>query len=126
MVFTFFACFSLLVTMFLLMLSMGNFSSSIWPYWLPMKRPSWSIRTGLIPGLISLVSVNVIGVLAIPPALAVLLPHGLGLDGIAYFFMPVSILYGLLIYSLTLTPAANVLRSNEFLVLHRVAEREEL
>ncbi|MFH1676947.1 MAG: hypothetical protein ABIC40_07965, partial [bacterium] len=51
--YAFFASFGLLITMFLIILGIGNFTSSIWPYWMPLDRPSFSLRSTVILGLVN-------------------------------------------------------------------------
>lgn len=122
----FFAVFTLLVTLFLLVLSIGNFTSSIWPYWMPFDKPSFTLRSTVILGLVN-TGVSIVLAVAIFPALAaVALPYFYHVEGLGYFLMPLSILYGFLFHRLTLNPAVGVMENNEFLIIRRVADREQL
>lgn len=124
--FVFFAVLSLLVTLFLLILSIGNYASAIWPYWMPLDKPSFTLRSTVVLGLVNVGAVIAL-VIAFAPALAaVVVPHLLGNDVVTYVCMPLVVIYGLVFHRLTLRGAVGLLESNEFLILRRVTEREEL
>ncbi len=124
--FAFFGVLSLTVTLFMLILSIGNFASSLWPYWMPLDQPSFTLRSTVILGVVNL-GVTIALVIAYAPALAaVAVPYFLGIKWLAYLLMPVAVVYGFIFYRLTLSPAVGLLESNEFLVLRRIADREEL
>ncbi len=121
----FFATFSLMITLFILILSIGNFTSAIWPYWMPLDRPSFTLRGTLILSLVNAGALIALA-LAFAPALAmVALPIYLGNNLLAYLLMPVAVAYGILFHRLTFDPAVGLLESNEFLVLRRVADNEQ-
>jgi hypothetical protein len=124
--FAFFAVFSLLLTVFLLILAAGNFTSSIWPYWMPLDKPSFTLRTTLILSLVNMGVVIALSIAFAPAAAMVVLPALYGLHWLSYVLMPVAIAYGVLIYRLTMGPAVSLFKSNEFLILRRIADREEL
>ncbi len=124
--FTFFAVFSLLLTMFLLILAAGNFTSSIWPYWMPLDKPSFTLRTTLILSLVNMGVVLALSIAFVPAGAIVVLPALFGLHWLSYILMPVAIAYGVLIHRLTMGPAVSLFENNEFLILRRIADREEL
>ena len=124
--FAFFASFGLLITMFLIIMGIGNFTSSIWPYWMPLDRPSFTLRSTVILGLVNLGTTILLLIFSAPPLLLVLVPYFYGHELLAWIFIPISVLYGFTFHRLTLGPAMKLAESNEFLILKRVAEREEL
>jgi len=124
--YTFFAWFSLMVTLFLLILTIGNFTSTIWPYWMPLDKPSFTLRSTVILGLVNMAATILLAILFAPALAAVYFPHEFGQDWLSYIMMLAAVAYGILIHQFTLKPAVQLLESNEFLVLRRVAEREEL
>lgn len=124
--FTFFTWLSLFITLFLLILTIGNFTSSIWPYWMPLDKPSFTLRTTVIIGLVNLGALLILAILYAPPLIAVVLPELAGYRLISYIMMPISVIYAFLIHRFTLKAAVGLLESNEFLVLRRVGDREEL
>lgn len=124
--YAFFSWLTSLVVMFLLILAFGNFTSSIWPYWMPLDKPSFTLRTTVILGLVNF-GFSIVLVVAMSPVVAMLLlPYDAGLQWLGYLMMPVALAYGLFIYKLAIKPAVDLFKSNEFLVLRRVADREQL
>lgn len=124
--FAFFAWLSLLLTLFLLILSIGNFTSSIWPYWMPLDQPSFSMRTTIILSVVNLGATIALAVAFSIPAAMVLLPWRLGNETLSYILMPVAVIYGLLFHRYTIGTAVGLLESNEYLVLRRIADKEQL
>jgi len=123
---SFFAWLSLLITLFLLILSIGNFVSATWPYWMPLDKPSFTLRTTMILGLVNMGAALALAISFAPAAALVILPHTAGHDMLSWLMMPVAVAYGVLFHQLTLGPAVGLLESNEFLILRRVADREQL
>jgi len=124
--YTFFVVFSLLLAIFLIILSIGNFTSAMWPYWMPLDKPSFSLRSTLILGLVNLGVTIVMLVAFVPAAALVVVPGLLGYQWLSWLMMPFGVAYGILFHHLTMRPASSLFESNEFLVLRRVADREQL
>ena len=124
--YTFFATLSLMLTMFLLILSIGNFTSSIWPYWMPLDKPSFTLRSTVILGIVNSGVMIALAIAFALPAAMVILPHVFGLDWLAFIMMPLAVAYGVCFHNLTMGPAVKLFESNEFLILRRVADREQL
>ncbi len=124
--YAFFAWFILLLVMFLLILAFGNSVSLIWPYWMPLDKPSVTLRTTVILGLVNVGFTIVLVISMIPPVAMVLLPYIAGIQWLGYLLMPVAIAYGLFMHRIMMKPAVNLFETNEFLVLRRVADQEEL
>jgi hypothetical protein len=125
-VYTFFSWFTLLVTMYLLILSLGNFTSAIWPYWMPLDKPSFTLRSTMILSLVNSIATLLLGFLFAPALAAVVLPRVYHLTWLSYVMMPIVVAYGVLVYYMSLKPAVALLEANEFLVLARIADREEM
>jgi hypothetical protein len=123
---SFFMSLSLIITIFLLILGIGNFTSSIWPYWMPLDKPSFTLRSTVILSLVNSAATLVLLILSIPPITAIFYANLLGIRWISYLVMILSVAYGAGFHRLTLPSAVNLLESNEFLILRRVADREEL
>ena len=122
----FFGIFTLLLTLFILILSIGNFTSSLWPYWMPFDKPSYTFRNTVILGLVN-AGVTLVLVVAIAPVVAgIALPYRYEIFWLGYIFMPLAIFYGFSFHRLSLNPAVNVLENSEFQIIRRVADREQL
>lgn len=122
----FFATLTLALVMFTLILSVGNFTSSIWPYWMPLDKPSFTLRSTIILGFVNMGVTIALAVSFILPFAIVALPHLFKLDWLSYLLMPAALAYGVLFHRLTIGPAVALFESNEFLILRRVADREQL
>jgi MFS family permease len=124
--YAFFSWLTLLVVMFLLILAFGNFTSSIWPYWMPLDKPSFTLRTTVILGFVNMGFTIVLAVAILPAIAMIVIPYNTGHQWLGYILMPVAVGYGCFIHKITLKPAVALFESNEFLVLRRVADREQL
>jgi len=125
-IYTFFAWFTLTLTLFILVLSLGNFISSIWPYWMPLDKPSFTMRTTVI---LSIVNTGLVVALAISfalPVAIVVVPHILEFDWLSYLMMPVALLYAVMFHKYTMASAVNLFHANEFLIIRRIADKEQL
>ena len=122
----FFTWLTLTLTLFLIILSIGNYTSSIWPYWMPLDKPSFSMRTTIILSLVNMGAILALAIAFSIPAAMVILPWRMGNEVLSFIMMPLALLYGLMFHRLTLGPAVNLLESNEFLLLRRIADQEEL
>jgi len=123
---TFFATLTLGFTIFLLILSLGNFTSAIWPYWMPLDKPSFTLRTTVILGFVNMgITVALVFSFLIPFALVVV-PHLTGVDWLSYILMPLALAYAVMFHKLTMKPAVAIFEMNEFLILRRVADKEQL
>ena len=125
-VYSFFSWLTLLITMFLLILALGNFTSSVWPYWMPLDKPSFTFRTTVILGLVNMIFSIALAVSMLPAIAMIVFPYIASIYWLGYILMPVAIGYGIFFHRITLKPAVNLLATNEFLVLRRVADREQL
>jgi hypothetical protein len=93
---------------------------------MPLDRPSFTLRSTIILGLVNAGATIVLAVFFAPALAAVVLPNRFGMEWLSVVMMPVAVAYGLLIHRFTLNGAVTLLESNEFLVLRRIADREEL
>ncbi len=122
----FFSILTVMVTMFVLIISIGNYTSALWPYWMPLDKPSFSLRSTVILGLVNSIVTIILALIMIPALAAVYFPWHLGIDWLGFLLMPVVIVGGFVFHRLTLNSAVGVLESNEFLLLRRIADREQL
>jgi hypothetical protein len=124
--YAFFTWLTLSLTLFLIILSIGNFTSSIWPYWMPLDKPSFSMRTTIILSVVNTGAIIAMAIAFSIPAAMVLVPWRMGNEVLSYVMMPLALVYALLFHRITLGPAVGLLESNEFLLLRRIADREQL
>ncbi len=121
----FFATLTLMLTIFLIILSIGNFTSSIWPYWMPLDKPSFTFRTTVILGIVNLGVTVALAIAVAPAAAVVIVPYIFKLYWLSCLMMPVAVIYGIYFHKLTMKHAVALFESNEFLILRRVADREQ-
>jgi hypothetical protein len=122
----FFMTLSLLVTIMILIITIGNFTSVIWPYWMPLDKASFTLRSTIILSLINTAALVCLSILISIPLVMVMLPIVNNLFWVAYLMMPVSVLYAIVLHKLSLPTAVNLFKTNEFLLLRRIADKEEL
>jgi len=90
--------FSFMECLVMILVGLGNISSMIFPYYVPMDKPTVSFQGTLIVGLMNMITVMALSVLIIPVVLMLYYSLTSGSPIWLFFAIIASILYSLMIY----------------------------